>query len=319
MKLTFEQIKSVTVGSVETVLVDGGIHFAKCTSKQIAAWREKSATIGRNSAATTGVRLDFHTDSQSVAFRALGGRKYEILVDGLMFKQVTPEAGEVVGFDLSDPLGHKKGEYRVTVVLPSHDEPAVIEYVELDDGSYVKPHAFDRRLLFIGDSITQGWASTHDSYSYAYRISDFFNAESVIQGTGGAYFNEDSFDHIDFDPDVVLVAYGTNDFSHYKTYEELRTHADVHLALIAEEYKGKKLFYISPIWREQRDGKSMGTFEECRRILIEAAQKNGFEHIDGLTLVPPRPELFRDEFLHPNDNGFSFYAENLAKQLLGKI
>ena len=319
MKLTFEQIKSVTVGSVETILADGGIRFAKCTSKQIAAWKEKSATLGKNCAATTGVRLDFHTNSQSVAFRVLGGKKYEIRVDGLMFKMVKPEAGEVVSFGLSDPLGNRKDEYRVTVVFPSHDEPAALEYVELDDGSYVKPHRFDRKLLFIGDSITQGWASSHDSYSYAYRVSDFFNAESVIQGTGGAYFNEDSFDHIDFEPDAVIISYGTNDFGHYKTYEELRFHADAHMALIAVEYKGKKLFAISPIWRGKREGKAMGTFEECRRIIVDVAEKNGFEHIDGLTLVPPRPELFQDEYLHPNDNGFSFYAENLAKQLLGKI
>ena len=91
------------------------------------------------------------------------------------------------------------------------------------------------------------------------------------------------------------------------------------MALIAEEYKGSKLFYISPIWRDKRQGKAMGTFEGCRKILIDLAKKHGFEHIDGLTLVPPRPELFQDEYLHPNDNGFSFYAENLIRQLVGRI
>ena len=187
--------------------------------------------------------------------------------------------------------------------------------IELDDGAFVRPHKYDCKMLFIGDSITQGWASSLDSYSYAYRISSFFNAESVIQGIGGAYFNEESFDSLPFDPDIVFVAYGTNDFGHYKTYDELRAHCEAHLGLIAEEYKGKKVFVLSPIWREQRDGKAMGTFEGCRAIIIDAAEKLGLIHIDGLKLVPPLPSLFADGFLHPNDNGFSLYAENLSKEV----
>ena len=109
----------------------------------------------------------------------------------------------------------------------------------------------------------------------------------------------------------MLVAYGTNDFGHYKTYEELRTHASAHLSLIAEEYRGKKIFVLSPIWRDKRDGKSMGTFEDCRAIVAEEAERLGLIHIDGLRLVPPIPEFFGDEYLHPNDEGFAIYAENL--------
>jgi len=319
MKLTFEQIKRITVGSVKTELRDGAIRFAKCTDKQVAAWTEKSATLGRRAAATTGVRLDLHTNSQNIALRVASNGKYEICVDGLMYAQYITTEGDVISMDLCDPLGEKKDEYRVTVILPSHDVSGAIEYVEIDDGAYIKPHKFDRKFLFIGDSITQGWAAMHDSYSYAYRLSNFFNAESVIQGTGGAYYHEDCFDSIDFDPEVVFLAYGTNDFNHYKTYDELRTHVQAHMALIAKEYKGKKIFVISPIWRGKRDGKAMGSFAECRRIIIDCAQGFGFEHIDGLTLVPPRPELFQDEYLHPNENGFSFYAENLIRALIGKI
>ena len=39
-------------------------------------------------------------------------------------------------------------------------------------------------------------------------------------------------------------------------------------------------------------------------------------HVDGLSLVPPIPEFFADTNLHPNDLGFSLYAENLCRQLL---
>ena len=60
----------------------------------------------------------------------------------------------------------------------------------------------------------------------------------------------------------------------------------------------------------------MGSFAECRRILASEAEARGMIHIDGLSLVPPLPELFADEWLHPNALGFGFYGENLTRQIL---
>ena len=37
--------------------------------------------------------------------------------------------------------------------------------------------------------------------------------------------------------------------------------------------------------------------------------------VSGWNLVPHLPEFFEDEYLHPNDQGFSLYAENLYKQI----
>jgi len=59
----------------------------------------------------------------------------------------------------------------------------------------------------------------------------------------------------------------------------------------------------------------MGTFENRRQIVNEEAEMLGLIHIDGLTLVPPSPEFFADEYLHPNDAGFGIYADNLTKAL----
>ena len=319
MKLTNEQIKSVTFGAVRICEETDGLHFYKCTQKQIDAWFDHKNELGKRAAGSTGVRLDFHTNSQNFAFCAPKGRKFELYVDGLMREQFIFDTEREVRRPLCDPLGHKKDSYRVTLYFPCHDDGGVLEWVELDDGAELKPHKYDRKWLFIGDSITQGWAAIIDSLSYALRVSRFFNADCVVQGIGGAYFAEDSFDSIDFDPDIVSVAYGTNDFGHYKTLDELRAHARAHLTLIANEYKDKKLFYISPIWRDKRDGKAMGSFEECREVLIQEAESLGFTHIDGLSLVPPLPDLFYDEYLHPDNNGFSLYAENLISAIKDKI
>ena len=317
MKLTFDQIKAITVGSILTEQRSDGIYFSKCTEAQVAEWYRQSDTLGARAKTTTGVRLDFHTNSKNISFRAASGNKYELHIDGILRKQflMNNEPDRIASFALTDPLGADKDSFRVTLHLPSH-EVGVLDWVEIDDGASVIPHTFDCKMLFIGDSITQGWQSQFDTFSYAYRVSSFFNAESVIQGIGGAYFNERSFDSIPFDPDTVIVAYGTNDFGYYcATKDEFRANVSAHLGRIAAEYAGKRIFVISPVWR----GKSvsrMGTFAECRAIVAEETKKLGLCYIDGLILVPPLPELFPDDLLHPNDLGFGSYAENLIAQLI---
>lgn len=311
MKLSFEQIKQITTGAIRIEQEPDGIHFYKCTEKQIAAWTEKNKDLGMRAAGTTGVCLDFHTTSQHLAFTVSQGNKFELYINNLLRGQFLLKEEKQANITLCDALGHPLDEYRVTIVFPSHDAGGVLTSLELDDGATVTPHTYDINLLFIGDSITQGWASRYDSLSYAWRLTRHFNARAVNQGIGGAYFHEDCFDHIDFHPDVVLVAYGTNDFGRYKTYEEFRAHTAAHLRLIAEEYTEAKIFVLSPIWRDKRDGKSMGTFEGCRAIVEQEAEALDLIHIDGLDLVPPIPEFFGDAFLHPNDEGFSLYAENL--------
>ena len=315
MKLSFETIKQITVGAIRIEQAADGIHFYKCTDEQIAAWSLKNKDLGHRAAGTTGVRLDFHTNSQRLSFGVSKGNKFELYIDNLLRRQFLLKETKHACVDLCDALGNQKAEYRVTLIFPSHDDGGVLEWLELDDGATVIPHSFDRKMLFIGDSITQGWASRYDSLSYAWRVTRHFNADSVIQGIGGAFFHEDCFDSLGYDPDTVLVAYGTNDFGRYKTYEEFRGHAKAHLTLIAEEYQGKQIFVLSPIWRDKREGKSMGTFECCRAIVAEEAEALGLIHIDGLALVPPIPEFFGDAYLHPNDEGFALYAENLIIEL----
>ena len=316
-RLSLEQIQSITVGAIKITKQTDGIHFQKHTDAQIEAWTSIKQILGDRSKCTVGVRLDFYTSSHNLAFSASEGNKFELYVNGVFRKQffmnTLRKNNEYAQAELVDPSDEHVEQVRVTLYFPAH-EIGVLDWIELDEGATVLPHTFDRTILFIGDSITQGWEATYDSLSYANRVSRFFNAESLIQGIGGAYFHESTFDRLPFDPDWVIVAYGTNDFGHYTSLEELRAHTSAHLGLIAEEYRGKRLIYISPIWRQVQE-KPMGSFRECRKALIEEATKLGLEHIDGLSLVPNDPTFFTDG-LHPDNLGFSFYAESLCRQLL---
>ena len=308
MKLTFDQIKSVTFGALRIYEDERGIRFQKCTEKQVAAWYALSKGLGERSETTTGVRLDFCTDSKTLTVDAAGGDKYELHINGLPRYRVHRTEGEAMKFDLG------AGEKRVTLILPSHGV-GVLRSVELDDGATLAPYAHKRRILFIGDSITQGWNARYDSLSYAWQVTKFLDANSVIQGIGGAFFHESTVAIIGFEADTVVVASGTNDYGHYKTLEELTLHADLFFAGIAAQYAGKRLVAVSPIFREDMDkDKAMGSFAECRAAVTAMAEKHGFTVADGLTLVPHNMDFMAD-FVHPNDLGFGVFASNLVKYL----
>ena len=121
----------------------------------------------------------------------------------------------------------------------------------------------------------------------------------------------------DFEPDYITVAYGTNDYFTSASLDALETSCKAYFDRVQQLYGGKKIFYISPLWRADGDMvRRAGNLNECREVLIRQSQEHGFIHVDGYTLVPHSPFYFNDGFLHPNDLGFSLYSENLTKFLM---
>ena len=313
MKLTFDQIKEITVGASQIFIKeDGSIGFYKCTEKQNAAWESFSEVLGTRARTTTGIRFDFHTNSKNLKIMTATGGLFDLLINGVIVRHFNTAENKEISYQLSS----EQEDNRVTFVFPSHGLGS-ISFVEIDDGAYVKRHEFDMKILFFGDSITQGHKSDYDSISYAYQTSFFFNADSMIQGIGGAFFHESTFDtEIPYDPDVVIVAYGTNDFGRYRTLDELRLHTSAFLDCVKDKYLGKKIICISPIWRGDDDKpKAMGMFSSCLDVIKDEIALHGFIHIDGYKLTPHDPWFYSDAYLHPNAAGFGIYAINLVKEL----
>ena len=315
MRLNFDEIKRITVGAVNIEQREDGIHFFKCTDKQTKAFYAFNDTLGMRSLTTTGIRLDFHTNSGTLAFRMPTGGVCDLLIDGLFRAQYKAGEGGAIKetVALTDPIGANKDTVRVTLAFPSH-QVGTLDYIELDDGATVTPHKFDKKILFMGDSITQGHKTSCDTRSFAWLISNHYNADSVINGIGGAFFHTSIVDKSDFDPEWVFVAYGTNDWGRYPNDDDMLFQVRGFLDLVKEAYGDKKVFVISPIWRAKDSGEVMGERFHMRRRAIEAeAAARGFIPVDGLKLVPPVAACYSDTYLHPNDLGFSYYYENLRK------
>ena len=318
VKLSNEKLCELVVGVVKTVEEEQLLSFFKYTDEQTVAFgpfRKISPC-----SCTTGVKFDFYTNSTKIALSFAKEGKYEIWVEGVICHYLLVgeggnlSVGERFEAELSDTFGQKKEEYRVTVYFPSHSV-GQINYLELDDGAYSRRYRYSRKFLMIGDSITQGWNSKYDSFSYANRISRMFDAECIIQGRGGSVYNENTIVKLEnFEPDAVIVAYGTNDYSRHGDINELRRQVCLYHDKLKVCYGDKKVFIITPIWRVLRETKL--NFAECCEVIKDEAQKHGFIHIDGSSLMPPISEDFYADGIHPTDLGFSIMAENLAPRLL---
>lgn len=314
MKLTKEQIKSIVVGAVHCWENEEGLCFTKYTPQQLEAWKKAAPGLVANVEASTGIRLDFHTNASEVTFEMSGGKKYELKCNGILTHQFI--CGEDQNHSSHTVQLGEKGEMKhVVFSLSSHGPASIIRGVTLDDEAIIQPHIFGRKLLFLGDSITQGCNSTFDTLSFAYQVSEALNAESVIHGIGGAFFEPTALCDMGYEADTVLVALGTNDFDRFDRLEEILCRAKDYLQIVKKQFPCAKVYAITPIWREDwNTPRKCGTLQQCRDGIQNVAESLGIKVIDGSKLVPHFSEFMAD-CVHPNDLGFMQYAKNLLKHI----
>ena len=309
MKLTYEQIRDITVGAAHIWEDSDGVHFSKLTEEQQNAFNRLYPRFAHNGKATTGIRFDFHTNADFIRYIPLTSGKYELKVDGVLTEYIKGTAGEAIEYTFSDSATH-----RITLHLPSHGVGGGLISLELSDGATLERHVFDRKFLFIGDSITQGWNAELDTSSYAYLVSDHFNAESIIQGVGSAHYDAETLGKPDFAPDTIFVAYGTNDAG-FSTLAEIENRCSAFFKKLCSLYPLASVYVITPPWSLKENAPvPCGTIAEVRATIRACAEQFSFKVIDGKKVIPPLPMMMADN-LHPNALGFAFYAHSLIKEL----
>lgn len=311
MNFSSNELRAFVHGAAYVTEEVDGLHFHKCTERQENAWKQLNDVLYSRSFTTSGIRLEFETDAKSLSFSAPKGNRFELWVNGLFYRQFRLDELREHGEKPFAELGN--GNKRFMLAFPSHTV-GVISDLSLDGASYARPINYARRLLFLGDSITQGWNSTYNTLSFAYRTAMNLNADFLINGIGGAYYATTTFDAPPFDPDTVILAYGTNDFSK-RSIEENITNTNGYLDLVKKFYGDRRVVVLTPIWRSDKDAEWLNV---ARSVIADAASKRGFETVDGDQLFPKNTAFFADGRLHPNDLGFSIYADRLTKYLTEK-
>ena len=326
MKLTLDQVKKITAGALEIAERDGEFIFYRFEKDARDYYSTKTPSLDAKAQASASIRLDFVTDSDrfdadfSVTYGSSRTYYYfDICIDGIIRKHVGEENAWIKKGHLSLKLSDyvEGGEHRVTLWLPNLATTR-LSNIELDDGATLRPIEYKKKFLCFGDSITQGYDAVFPSKSYVNRITSHFEAYTVNQAIGGERFvPEILLEDTEYMPDVLTVAYGTNDWSGTKK-EYFHPRCEEFFKKASLIYPRALRFAILPIWRaDAKSGKQKyeGSLDEACEFIAETASKYGFKIIDARPFLPQTPEFFWDGRLHPNDLGFANYASGVIKEI----
>lgn len=325
MKLTLDQIKTITRGVDSVVEKDGKFHFYRFTQAQIKAYETTSPNdFYRKSFASSGVRFYFRTNSTKLAFNYEFGygssREYayfDLYVNGAMEKHFGSDGNACRGGSINIAL--PAGEKTLELYFP-WSRCTMLSDVELDDGATIEGLYRKYKMISFGDSITHGYDAIYPSLSYASQLAQNLDAEQLNKGIGGDIFFPALLDEKDaFEPDFITVAYGTNDWSKCprETFEKNCTEFYNRLSAM---YPSAKIFAITPIWRGDGFRKVCGFGSPVTNVhpMIAEICKDlpNVVVINPYNFVPHRPEFFADLRLHPNDFGFGLYAKGVYNEIV---
>ena len=238
---------------------------------------------------------------------------FELVLDGVSVSLTRAVNGEIViPFDNPD---HKM--CRVDLYFPILEGALIKDFTV--NGAVEPAIEQKQRLLCLGDSITHGCLAFHPSRTYVNLVAESLGVEVINQGVAGCTHMPLHLDGLEDipEPDLITIAYGTNDWNSLPTFEEIRQNIAMYYARVNAVFPGKPIKVITPIWRADMDeSRPCGEFTGVRAIITEEASVwPNMTVIDGLDMTPHDSAYYEDSYLHPNEQGFAFMAEKLLPLL----
>ncbi len=316
--ITLDNIRDYTFGAVRIWEDKGYFRFSRFTEKQDEILENRKFSVQRIS--TAGIRIEFMTFGGELSFSYTGTKRgckddyfsFDISVDGTpvyhYIEEDSPESGSV-----SYSILKSEKEKKVTIYL-SNLVSVMIKDLNLPMDS--RPVKKSVKLLAYGDSITQGDYGKHPNHTYINILADNLDADLINLGVEGEKFFAGNIDEeLNFDPDIVTVAYGVNDYSAGILFGN-----DINdfLDKINHLYGDKKIFVLLPIWyKNGTDVVNGKTLQDGRDHIKETASKYGnMTVIDCSDFVPHLPDFYGDDLLlHPSDLGHMYYAKRLTEAI----
>lgn len=334
MQLNFSQIQSIALGAARVEQDEDGVRFYRFTEEQEQLYQARSVDFYMKTFSTSGIRLRFRTDSRTLGLNVtvLPGcsRSYfsfDVFVNGKMVDTLDnftdlqlPHDYTKVDFPLGTfekTIALGEGEKEVCIYLP-WSVKVTLQSLKLDEGAFVIPVKPAKKILCFGDSITHGYDALRPSNKYISKLADVLDAEEYNKAIGGEIFWPAlATTKENFEPDLITVAYGTNDWNNCSR-EEFEDNCGAFYRNLHATYPNTPIYAITPIWRqEMKESRLFGPFltvgEQIRALTAK------LEHttvVDGFGFVPQETQYYADLRLHPNDRGFETYFEHLRPFVL---
>lgn len=333
MNFNLDLLRLVTQGAARVTQEENGFNFYRFTEIEEELYKQRNEGSHIRCFATSGVLLCFKTNSKNLFISGeilqVGSRSYcsiDVFVNGEMIDGIDNFSHLNLPADYAEKvyaIGEFKkniplcdGEKEIKIYLPLAVK-AVIKELTLDDGSTVTPVKPKHKLLAYGDSITHGFDALNPPCKYITKLAEYLDAEEINKAIGGEFFWPELVKNkLDFTPDFITVAYGTNDWARLTSQEELYLNCKGFFENLKNNYKNTPIYAITPIWRKdfELNDRPFGKFEKVEEIIKKVAEEiGGITVIPGFNLVEHNENLFGDLRLHPNNAGFKQYFESLTK------
>ncbi len=307
MKLSNEQLKSIYFGALRfEETKDGYLQAFQYTEAQMEYFRNAFDFWYDRCFATTAKTFELRTKATKISFDYKfiwkgSEDSVELFVDGMAtqiyYVKDMREEG-TISFELAE------GEKNVAIYLPA-DATLLVRNFEINE-SYT-PAKKGEKVLWIGDSITQGFGPLRSSQTYVSVANRILNYDIVNQGIGGYVYDKNSMVPMEgYQPDKIIIAMGTNQFG-----SPTMDAVEEYYFSLKEVYGDTPVLCVSPIWRGDRPEEYDVFLKFCANVKKIAGQYQNVTVIDGLELVPHLPEYYLDN-LHPNGLGTELYGRNLV-------
>lgn len=260
--------------------------------------------------ATTAKTIEMKTDAQKLSFEYKflwkgSEDSFELMVDGLITKiDYVKDVKEEGKLEWQLPAGMKN----VVIYLPA-DATILIRNFEID--SKAERPVKNEKVLWLGDSITQGFGPLRSAQTYVSVANRLLNYDIINQGIGGYVYDKKSLLKMpDYTPDKIIVALGTNQYGS-ETMKDVEEYYESLMKVYGNEIP---VLCISPLWRGDKPEDSAIFERFCNNIKKIAGSYKNVKVIDGFKLVPHLSEYYLDN-LHPNCLGTETYGRNLVEEI----
>jgi len=278
--------------------------------------------MGDKARMSAGITLEFDTDADAftLVWQIAGGypantkdrgSSLDVFVDGILMHQhmITCEWHEMQ----ETTFALREGKKRVKIMLPNTFIFALTDIRVKEGAAFAPVPKRAKKLLMMGDSITQGVGAQFASTGYAMQTGLGLDCECVNQSIAAVRFESEGLDNDGFTPDLITVALGTNDWSGWKDRAEYDERAGRFMARMNELYPNVPVVYLSPVkrCRGEEDREEMYKEAELKDVLTRlCAPYPQMQVADGWKLMPHTGAFFADG-LHPNDLGMTVYAHSV--------
>lgn len=326
MKIDLSQYPELVRGAVEVCKNGAGsVYFKRHTPEMYKAFQPNPKgdrfwdfMVG----CTTCVRLVFATDASAIRMVLHYGSPLDVSnyvgqVDIVQEGQPKQSfCSELKYHDFANihefvcPL-HGSGRKNVTVYLPNHVPSAICELELIDAVQTPEPlPPLPYKILFVGDSITQGYFGTPTG-CYAARYAITRNADYANVSLGGACCQHGMGSACaGYEWNELVLAFGTND-SGGRSLEDFAGYIHTFFDELTVP-EGATVTVISPVSFLNCPEERAARLEEYRKWMPSLEERYSFVRVfNGAELLPPVTEYFDPDGVHPNEKGMEVYADNL--------